>query len=112
VTAVELDDEKLRNGLISALIAYSIWGYLPVYFKFVHTVPALESRGPPAFILYVQTFGDLVTFNSHFHALVAGGVSCPPAPSGCCHRYEHLTTTATTATVRGAREDSSRMVMT
>jgi len=38
----ESDDEKLRNGLISALIAYSIWGFLPVYFKFVHTVPALE----------------------------------------------------------------------
>jgi len=30
VTAVELDDEKLRNGLSSALIAYSIWGFLPV----------------------------------------------------------------------------------
>ena len=42
MTAVELDDEKLRNGLISALIAYSIWGFLPVYFKFVHAVPALK----------------------------------------------------------------------
>ncbi|MDP6673822.1 MAG: transposase [Gammaproteobacteria bacterium] len=33
--------------------------------------------GQPAFILYVQTFGDLVTFNPHIHALVADGVFMP-----------------------------------
>jgi len=32
---------------------------------------AMQPRGRPAFILYVQTFGDLVTFNPHIHALVA-----------------------------------------
>ncbi len=37
----------------------------------------LEPRGQPAFILYVQTFGDLVTFNPHIHALVADGVFLP-----------------------------------
>jgi len=31
----------------------------------------------PAFVLYVQTFGDLVTFNPHIHALVADGVFLP-----------------------------------
>ena len=35
------------------------------------------SHGQPAFILYVQTFGDLVTFNPHIHALVADGVFLP-----------------------------------
>jgi hypothetical protein len=34
---------------------------------------AIEPRGQPAFVLYVQTFGDLVTFNPHIHALVAEG---------------------------------------
>ena len=38
---------------------------------------ALEPHGQPAFILYVQTFGDLVTFNPHIHALVADGVFLP-----------------------------------
>jgi len=32
---------------------------------------AMEPRGRPAFILYVQTFRDLVTFNPHIHALNA-----------------------------------------
>jgi hypothetical protein len=42
----------------------------------------------PGFILFVQTFGDLVNFNPHVHALVADGVfeasgrfiSLPPVP--------------------------------
>lgn len=35
---------------------------------------AASPRGRPAFILFVQTFGDLVNFNPHIHALVADGV--------------------------------------
>jgi hypothetical protein len=31
-------------------------------------------RGRPGFILFVQTFGDLVNFNPHVHALAADGV--------------------------------------
>lgn len=34
-------------------------------------------EGEPAFVLYVQTFGDLVTFQPHVHALVADGVFLP-----------------------------------
>lgn len=37
----------------------------------------MASRGQPAFVLYVQTFGDLVTFNPHIHALVADGIFLP-----------------------------------
>jgi len=33
---------RTREGLISALISYSLWGCLPVYFKLVATVPATE----------------------------------------------------------------------
>ncbi len=33
-----------------------------------------QPRGCPGFILFVQTFGDLVNFNPHVHALVADGV--------------------------------------
>ena len=38
---------------------------------------ALDPRGKPGFMLYVQTFGDLVTFNPHIHALAADGVFYP-----------------------------------
>ncbi len=30
--------------------------------------------GKPGYILFVQTFGDLVTFHPHIHALVADGI--------------------------------------
>ena len=36
-----------------------------------------DPHGRPAFVLYVQTFGDLATFNPHIHALVADGVFLP-----------------------------------
>ncbi len=35
---------------------------------------AAHPRAHPGFILFVQTFGDLVNFNPHVHALVADGV--------------------------------------
>jgi len=31
-------------------------------------------EGEPGFITFVQTFGDLVTFNPHIHVLAAGGI--------------------------------------
>ena len=34
--------ERTREGLLTALIAYSLWGVLPIYFKIVETVPASE----------------------------------------------------------------------
>ena len=54
-------------GLLCQLVA----GLLKAGFK------VMEPRGRPAFILYLQTFGDLVTFNPHLHALVADGVFLP-----------------------------------
>ena len=38
---------------------------------------AAHPRARPGFILFVQTFGDLVNFNPHVHALVADGVFEP-----------------------------------
>ena len=46
---------------------------------------AMDAGAHPAFILYVQTFGDLVTFNLHIHALVAEGEFCRLARFGYCH---------------------------
>ncbi len=58
---------RQRLGQLCRLVAE----LLTVGFK------VMEPRGRPAFILYVQTFGDLVTFNPHIHVLVADGVFLP-----------------------------------
>ncbi len=58
MTQAESDDEKLRNGLIAALIAYLIWGFLPIYFKFVQTVPPLEVLAHR--IIWAVPFGALI----------------------------------------------------
>jgi hypothetical protein len=50
-----------------------------------------DPDGQPGFILFVQTFGDLVTFHPHIHALVTDGVfhpngvfrALPPSPPSC-----------------------------
>lgn len=38
----ESPEERSRNGLISALLAYSMWGVLPIYFKVVQAASPLE----------------------------------------------------------------------
>lgn len=40
--AADSGEDRARNGLIAALIAYTSWGFLPIYFKVVATVPSLE----------------------------------------------------------------------
>jgi chloramphenicol-sensitive protein RarD len=34
--------QRTREGLLTALIAYTLWGVLPIYFKIVEAVPAVE----------------------------------------------------------------------
>ncbi len=45
---------------------------------------AMDPYGQSAFIFYLLTFGDLVTFNPHIHALVADGVILPSATLRYC----------------------------
>ncbi len=33
----------MRKGILPAASAYVLWGFLPVYFKFIHDVPALQT---------------------------------------------------------------------
>lgn len=35
-------EHRTRNGLIAAFLAYTSWGFLPIYFKITVAVPALE----------------------------------------------------------------------
>jgi chloramphenicol-sensitive protein RarD len=34
--------DRSRDGMIAALVAYTLWGFLPIYFKVVQTVAPLE----------------------------------------------------------------------
>ena len=34
--------DRTREGLLAGLVAYVLWGFLPIYFKIVETVPPLE----------------------------------------------------------------------
>ena len=38
----ELGANRTREGLLAGLVAYVLWGFLPIYFKIVETVPPLE----------------------------------------------------------------------
>lgn len=79
MASIESEEEKIRNGLISALIAYSIWGFLPVYFKFVQAVPALEMLAHrivwavpfgAAIVLYRRQFPEVKRALTHRRTLL------------------------------------------
>ncbi|MDH4316674.1 MAG: EamA family transporter RarD, partial [Gammaproteobacteria bacterium] len=50
--------EETQDGIVSALIAYLIWGVLPVYFKLVATVPPLEVLTHR--VIWAVPFGALI----------------------------------------------------
>lgn len=39
---VESAADRARNGVVAAFLAYTMWGFLPIYFKILEEVPALE----------------------------------------------------------------------
>jgi chloramphenicol-sensitive protein RarD len=60
MSAVEAEKEPLRNGFIAAVVAYSIWGFLPLYFMLVNSVPPLELLAYR--IAWAVPFGALILF--------------------------------------------------
>jgi len=55
---MESPDKKVRDGIISALIAYFFWGVFPVYFVLVKDVPANEVLVHR--IIWAVPFGALI----------------------------------------------------
>ncbi len=35
----------MKSGVVSAALAYILWGFFPIYFKFIHDVPAIQIVG-------------------------------------------------------------------
>jgi chloramphenicol-sensitive protein RarD len=56
--APESPERQWREGILSALIAYLVWGFLPVYFILVKTVPALELLAHR--VIWAVPFGALI----------------------------------------------------
>lgn len=51
-------ERRTRDGVVTALVAYTSWGFLPIYFKWVETVPALEVLAHR--IVWAVPFGALI----------------------------------------------------
>ena len=54
----ERTEDRVRNGVIAALIAYTMWGFLPIYFKVVEVVPAIEVLAHR--IIWAVPFGAII----------------------------------------------------
>ena len=52
------DSNDVRDGVIAALAAYLIWGFLPVYFKAVGSVDPLEVLAHR--VIWAVPFGALI----------------------------------------------------
>ena len=49
---------RTRDGLVTAFIAYSIWGFLPIYFKLIDQVSPLEVLAHR--VVWAVPFGGLI----------------------------------------------------
>jgi chloramphenicol-sensitive protein RarD len=54
----ETDEERIRHGMLSAFLAFFLWGLLPIYFKLIEAVPALEVLAHR--IIWAVPFGALI----------------------------------------------------
>ena len=56
--ADDSESTRTRQGIVAALFAYTIWGFLPIYFKAIETVPSLEVLAHR--IAWAVPFGALI----------------------------------------------------
>ncbi|MDZ7643445.1 MAG: EamA family transporter RarD [Woeseiaceae bacterium] len=42
ITLTETPETRARNGVLAGLLAFGMWGFLPIYFKLLSHVPAVE----------------------------------------------------------------------
>ena len=59
----ETAEQRTRHGIIAALMAYTMWGLFPIYFKIVSDVEALEMLAHR--IVWSLPFGALIIWLRH-----------------------------------------------
>ncbi|MGV6801246.1 MAG: EamA family transporter RarD [bacterium] len=52
------DNQHIRTGLLSGILAYTIWGFFPIYFKIAHEVGTLEILAHR--IIWAVPFGAII----------------------------------------------------
>lgn len=57
-SGAERHEDRTRNGFVTALLAYTMWGFMPIYFKVVAAVPALEVLAHR--VVWAVPFGALI----------------------------------------------------
>jgi chloramphenicol-sensitive protein RarD len=57
-TRGERRENRARDGFVSALLAYTTWGFMPIYFKVVGSVPPLEVLAHR--VVWAVPFGALI----------------------------------------------------
>ena len=60
---VETPEQRARNGVIAGLVAYFMWGVLPVYFKLVAEVTSMEVLAHR--IVWAVPFGAMIIAARH-----------------------------------------------
>lgn len=56
----ETPEQQVRNGILSALIAYGLWGFLPLYFILLKDVSSFEVLAHR--VIWAVPFGALIIF--------------------------------------------------
>lgn len=56
--ATETAEQRARNGIVAAFFAYTMWGFLPIYFKAVQHVAAFEVLAHR--VIWAVPFGALI----------------------------------------------------
>jgi chloramphenicol-sensitive protein RarD len=59
----ESDEKRARDGVICALLAFVLWGILPIYFRLVESVPILEVLAHR--IIWAVPFGAIIISARH-----------------------------------------------
>lgn len=60
---VESPEVRSRNGVIAALLAFGMWGFLPIYFKVLQDVAATEILLHR--VIWAVPFGGLIIWSRH-----------------------------------------------
>jgi chloramphenicol-sensitive protein RarD len=56
--SAERAEDRARNGFLAALLAYTMWGFMPIYFVVIAAVPAVEVLAHR--VLWAVPFGALI----------------------------------------------------
>ncbi len=61
--SAERSEDRARNGFLAALLAYTFWGFTPIYFVAIAAVPSLEVLAHR--VIWAVPFGAAIVYARH-----------------------------------------------